>query len=264
MKMTALPAQDLLSSMSLQGKRAWVTGASTGLGRAIAQGLLAAGSLVAVTARSVSALDDLAAEEGALGREVIVLPGSVSDSGQVQSVAAQLEEIWGGLDILVNCAGVSPTFNKSVQVSDDEWQSVIDVNLSGTFYCARAAAELMFVSGGGSIINISSIHGSVGMPRLAAYAASKGGTDALTRTLALEWADQGVRVNSIAPGYFKTRMTEGLRESDVWSARLLSRIALGRFGEASEVVPAVLFLSSDAASYITGATLAVDGGWTAG
>ena len=259
-----IPAAGSLSSASLLGKRAWVTGASRGLGRAIAEGLLVAGASVAVTARTAENLDDFALQPKADGQEVIVLPASVSNSEQVRVAAGQLEKHWGGLDILINCAGISPSFKMADQVGDDEWDSVLNVNLTGMFFCSRVAAPLMFTAGGGAIVNISSIHGSVGMSRLAAYSASKGGVDALTRTLALEWADRGVRVNSVAPGYFKTGMTEGLRHHEVWNERLLSRIPLGRFGEPAELVPAVLFLASELAAYITGTTLVVDGGWTSG
>ena len=257
-------ARNMFSSASLSGKRAWVTGASRGLGRAIAEGLLSAGASVAVTARTSRDLENFVPQKQLEGQEVLVLPASVSNSEQVNTAAEQLKKHWGRLDILVNCAGVSPSFKTADQVEDDEWRSVFDVNLTGMFFCSRAAAPLMFSSGGGAIVNISSIHGSVGMPRLAAYSASKGGVDALTRTLALEWAHQGVRVNSVAPGYFKTDMTEGLRQHDVWSEKLLARIPLGRFGEPSEIVPAVLFLASELAAYITGSTIVVDGGWTSG
>ena len=176
---------------------------------------------------------------------------------------ATIADAFGSLDILVNCAGVSPTFARAEEVSDEDWTHVLDVNLTGTFLCARAAARLMLASEGGSIVNVASIHAKVGMARLAAYSASKGGTEALTRTLALEWADRGIRVNSVAPGYFATEMTEGLRGHDRWRSTLLNRIPLQRFGEPDELVPAVLFLVSDAARYITGSTLSVDGGWTA-
>lgn len=256
-------ARSMFSSASLSGKRAWVTGASRGLGRAIAEGLISAGANVAVTARTADALDHFAVQTK-VDPEIIILPASVANSEQVNAAADQLREHWGGLDILVNCAGVSPSFKTADQVEDDEWRSVLDVNLTGMFFCSRAAGPLMFESGGGAIVNISSIHGSVGMSRLAAYSASKGGVDALTRTLALEWAERGVRVNSVAPGYFKTGMTDGLRHHEVWNERLLSRIPLGRFGEPAEVVPAVLFLASELSGYITGSSLVVDGGWTAG
>lgn len=250
-------------TIDLTGSRAWVTGASRGLGRAIASGLLQAGADVAVTARSRGALESLAAELGLDERRVLVLPASVNVAAEVDAAAALLHKEWGGLDILVNCAGVSPSFSRAEGVTDEDWLNIIDVNLTGTFYCARAAGRLMLDDSGGSIINVSSIHATVGMTRLAAYSASKGGSNALTRTLALEWADRGIRVNAVSPGYFVTEMTEGLRGHEQLSQQLLDRIPLDRFGDPDELVPAVLFLASDASRYITGTTLTVDGGWTA-
>lgn len=250
-------------SVDLTGRRAWVTGASRGLGRAIALGLLASGADVAVSARSAEALSTIAEESGADPSRVLVVPVTVDDSGQVDRAAGEISDAFGRLDILVNCAGVSPTFARAEDVDDADWKHVLDVNLTGTFLCARAAAKLMLAGSGGSIVNVSSIHAKVGMARLAAYSASKGGAEALTRTLALEWADRGIRVNSVTPGYFATEMTEGLRGHDRWRQTLLGRIPLERFGEPDELVPAVLFLVSDSARYITGSTISVDGGWTA-
>ncbi len=177
----------------LAGRRVWVTGAGRGIGRAIAQGFAAAGAKVAVTSRTEADLKELAEEQRSLGREILVLPASVSEPAEV-AVSDAIRREWGGLDVLVNAAGVSPTFKKAEEVSDAEWRLVVDVNLTGTFTSARAAALLMLGAGGGSIVNFSSIHGRVGMARLAAYSASKGGIDALTRTLALEWASEGIRV----------------------------------------------------------------------
>lgn len=245
------------------GRRAWVTGASRGLGRAIALGLLAAGADVAVSARSEGALATIADEAEVDSSRVLVVPAAVDDSRQVGLAAAYISEQFGRLDTLINCAGVSPTFDRAEDVSEDDWKHVLDVNLTGTFLCARAAARLMLAGNGGSIVNVSSIHARVGMARLAAYSASKGGAEALTRTLALEWADRGIRVNSVTPGYFATEMTEGLRGHDRWRETLLGRIPLGRFGEPDDLVPAVLFLVSDGARYITGSSISVDGGWTA-
>jgi NAD(P)-dependent dehydrogenase (short-subunit alcohol dehydrogenase family) len=257
------PANSVLGSFDLERRRVWVTGASRGLGHAIAEALLGAGADVAVTARTAGPLDALVARARGSNR-ALALPASVSDPGQGDLAAQRILHEWGGLDVLVNCAGVSPTFKRAEQVQDDEWRAVVDVNLSGTFYCARAAARLMVAGGGGTIVNVSSIHGVAGMPRLAAYSASKGGTEALTRTLALEWAEYGIRVNAISPGYFKTEMTEGLRGNSRWREQLLDRIPLSRFGEPHELIPAVLFLASSASAYVTGSTLVIDGGWTAG
>lgn len=238
---------------TLVDARVWVTGASRGLGRAIADGFADAGARVAVTARSTEGLADAG---------FLVLAGSVSVGDDVDRAATTIDETWGGLDVLVNCAGISPSMTRSEDLSVDEWQDVLDVNLTGTFRCSQAASRLMD-SGTGSIVNVSSIHGSVGMPRLAAYSASKGAVDALTRTLAVEWAGRGIRVNAVCPGYFSTDMTAGLRHSETWSDRITDRVPQGRFGEPGEVVPAVVFLASPLASYITGTCMVVDGGWSA-
>lgn len=175
---------------------------------------------------------------------------------------AAIEREWGRLDVLVNSAGISPAFKGAELIEDEEWRQIVDVNLSGAFFCCRETGRLMLQQGSGSIVNISSVHGSVGGARLAAYAATKGGVEALTRTLAVEWAGRGVRVNAVAPGYFETEMTAGLRRGR-WRQWLLERIPAGRFGLPEQLVPAVLFLATDASSYGTGATLFVDGGWTA-
>jgi NAD(P)-dependent dehydrogenase (short-subunit alcohol dehydrogenase family) len=250
-------------SFDLTGRRVWITGASRGLGRAIALGFAASGADVALTARSAESLRDVAAEAEALGAKTLVLPASVSDPEAVASAVVDIERAWGGLDSLVNCAGVSPMFKKAELVEDDEWRLVLEVNVTGSFLCAREAGKLMLDRDGGSIVNISSILGQVGGERMAAYSASKGAVDALTRTLALEWATRGIRVNTIAPGYFETDMTEALRGHKKWRGHLLSRIPMGRFGMPQELVSAALFLASDASGFMTGSTMVVDGGWTA-
>ena len=250
-------------TFELSGKRVWVTGASRGLGRAMALGFAAAGADVALTARTAEAVHEVAAEAESLGARTLLLPASVADADAVARSVAGIQDAWGGLDILVNCAGVSPMFKRAELVGDDEWGHVLDVNVTGSFLCAREAGKVMLDGAGGAIVNISSIHGQVGMERMVAYSASKGAVDALTRTLALEWADRGIRVNTLSPGYFETDMTEALRGHKKWRGHLLSRIPLGRFGIPEELVSAALFLSSDASGFMTGANLVVDGGWTA-
>lgn len=251
------------ASFAFDGRRVWVTGASRGLGRAIALGFAASGADVALTARSEDAVREVASVAESLGAKTLVLPGSVSDSATVVAAAREIEEVWGGLDILINCAGVSPVFKKVEFVDEAEWRHVLDVNVTGSFLCAREAGKLMLKSHGGAIVNVSSIHGQVGGERMAAYSASKGAVDALSRTLALEWAVRGVRVNILAPGYFETDMTKGLRDHEKWRGRLLARTPLGRFGAPDELVSAALFLASDASAFMTGSTIVVDGGWTA-
>ena len=246
------------------GRRVWVTGASRGLGRAIALELRRQREpKVALTARTADAVGAVALEAEALGAKTLVLPASVNDPVAVVAAASEIAAAWGGLDVLINCAGVSPTFKRAELVDDDEWRQVLDVNVTGSFLCAREAGRLMLDAANGAIVNVSSIHGQVGMERMVAYSASKGAIDALTRTLALEWADRGVRVNTLSPGYFETDMTEALRGHKKWRGHLLARIPLGRFGVPEELVSAALFLASDASGFMTGANIVVDGGWTA-
>lgn len=249
------------SAFDLTGRVAWVTGAGKGLGRAMATALAAAGATVAVTSRTAADLESLAKELGADHR-VLVLPGSVADGAAVDGMVERVVEAYGRLDVLVNCAGISPTFKRTEQVTDDEWSEVLDVNLDGAFHCCRAAGRRMLEAGSGSIVNISSVHGAAGFPRIAAYAASKGALEALTRVLAVEWADRGVRVNALAPGYFDTDMSSGLVASR-WGERILGEIPQARIGTPAELGGAVVYLASDASRYVTGTTLRVDGGWLA-
>ena len=244
----------------LLGKTAWITGASRGLGRAVAAGLAGAGAAVAITARSEADLRVLATELDE--SDVLVLPGSVTDSDAMTAAAGEIVRTRASLDVLVNMAGISPTVCRSEELSDDDWRRIVDVNLTGTFYCSRAAGRQMLRAEGGSIINVSSVHGSTGVSRMAAYGASKGGVENLTRSLAIEWAARLVRVNCLAPGYFRTQMTERYLESP-FGQPVKAAIPMGRIGDAAELVGAAIFLASDASSYVTGAFLHVDGGWTA-
>ncbi|MDO8212605.1 SDR family NAD(P)-dependent oxidoreductase [Conexibacter sp. CPCC 206217] len=249
--------------MRLDGKVAWVTGASRGLGRSLAYALAGAGAEVLLSARSQEPLEQTAAAIRAHGGVAHALGGSVADAADVERAAALVRETWGRLDVLINNAAISPTFKRSEEVGEREWRDVLETNLSGAFHCCQAAAPLMDAAGGGSIVNVSSVHGRVAHERLIAYAASKGGLEMVTRTLAIEWARRGIRVNSVAPGYLETEMTAALRNHERWSEKLLARVPLGRFGTTSEVAAAALFLASEAASYVTGTTLFIDGGWTA-
>lgn len=251
-----------MDSLQLDGKVAWVTGAGRGLGSAIALGLAAAGATVALTARTEIELAETLAKIDADGGRGAVLPGDVTDPGRMESVASSIVDRFGRLDILVSNAGISPVLTRSEELALADWTRILDVNLTGAFICAQAAGRHMLAAGSGSIIGISSVHGRTGYPRLAAYAASKGGLEMLTRTLAIEWADRNVRVNAVAPGYFATAMTAGIRAS-AWSDALIQRIPLGKFGLPQQVVGAVLFLASDMSTYVTGTTVSVDGGWTA-
>lgn len=248
---------------SLDGKVAWVTGAGRGTGRAVSEGLAACGARVILHARTAAEVNEVAAKIVSDGGEAVAVVGSITDPASIDEVVELANDRWGQLDILINNAGISPVLRRSEDLTDDEWSAVIETNLTGVFYCTRAAVKGMLARGNGSIVNISSVHGTVGFPRLAAYTASKGGVELLTKTLALEWARTGVRVNAVAPGYLATAMTAGLRASDRHADAIEAKIPMGRFGLPGEVVGAVTFLCSDAASYVTGSILRVDGGWTA-
>lgn len=250
------------SAFDLDGKVAWVTGAGKGLGRQMAIALASAGAVVVATARTESDLTSLVEEIEEVGDAAFAAPGSVDDTDFVDQCVEQIVAQHGRLDVLINCAGISPVFRRSEKLTDEEWSQVMRINLDGTFACARAAGRHMLSTGQGSIINISSIHAQVGFDRIAAYAASKGGVEALTKVLAVEWADRGVRVNAVAPGYFRTDLSSGLLDSS-WGERILNAIPMNKVGAPEDLANSVVFLASDASRYITGTTLVVDGGQTA-
>ena len=247
----------------LTGKVAWVTGAGRGLGRAVAVGFARAGAAVAVTSRSGNELEALKTHVADGHGSVLALEGSVTDSARMRQAAQEIGRVFGRLDILVNSAGISPAFTRAEELSDETWLSIIDTNLSGTFICCREAGRMMLEAGAGSIINISSVHASKAFGRLAAYTASKGGVEALTRALAVEWAQRGVRVNCIAPGYFVTPLSEPMMVNDRLRMAVIERTPQGRLAMPEELVSLVTFLASDESSFVTGSTYSVDGGWAA-
>lgn len=247
-------------SERLRDKVVWVTGAGKGLGKAIAAALAAEGATVVATSRSADDLDRLREELGA--DRVLVAPGSVTDRVQLASIVESIVA-HGRLDGLVNCAGISPSFTRSERLDPEVFEQVLSTNALGTFLCTQAAAQVMLDRGtGGSIVNVTSVHARVGYPRIAAYAASKGAVQAMTSTLAVEWADRGVRVNTLSPGYFPTELSQGLLDSG-WGEDIQRRIPMGRTGRPEELAQAVVFLLSEESSYMTGADITVDGGWQA-
>jgi len=248
------------AGFSLEGKVAVVTGGAKGIGRALSFALARAGATVGVLGREESALIGVVDEIRAQGHWADY---AVLDVGKVAAVDAAIERLHttlGGLHILVNNAGVE-SVQPALEVSEELWDRIVDTNLKGAFFCAQAAARRM--TGGGSIINLCSLTSAIGIPTAAPYGASKSGLAGLTRTLATEWAGLGIRVNGIGPGYFRTALTEAFYADEAWQQGMLQKIPLRRFGQLDELGGAAVFLASDAASYITGQVLYVDGGFLA-
>jgi NAD(P)-dependent dehydrogenase (short-subunit alcohol dehydrogenase family) len=241
---------------SLEGQVALVTGASYGIGQGLARSLAAAGARVAVAARSAGPLAELAREIDGLALSL-----DVTDVPAIPRAVHATVERFGQLDILVNNAGLGENHD-ALDVTESEWDRLMDVNLKGLFFCCQAAARVMLPRGYGRIVNLSSQAGTVGIARHAVYSASKGGVNQLTRVLALEWSPRGVTVNAVAPTFIETPGTrERLAEPSV-RASVLERIPAGRVGSVDDVAAAVLYLASPAAGLVTGSVLAVDGGWT--
>jgi NAD(P)-dependent dehydrogenase (short-subunit alcohol dehydrogenase family) len=247
-----------VTEFDLGGKICIVTGAGRGIGRGIAESLARHGATVVLTGRTAATLTDAATAIGA------------GASAQVADVAREADVIalrdvvlarHGRIDVLVNNAGINPVWRGIEKISLADWQAIIDTNLTGTFLCCKYLGGAM--GQGGSVINVSSIAGRVGLTRSVPYCASKGGVELLTKALALDWAKRGVRVNCLAPGYVDTDLTHGVLTHEVHGKPFLDHIPMGRFGTAREMGGAVVFLASDASTYMTGQSLVVDGGWTA-
>ena len=242
----------------LSGKVAVVTGASRGIGEAIAIELAKHGASVVVS--DILPADNVLKKIKSLGRKSLYVKTDVSNEQEVISLFREIMEKFRKVDILVNNAGIYP-FSPTIATSEEQWNKTINIDLKGVFLCSREALKHM--KQGSSIVNISSIASNVGYSQLAAYCAAKGGVRSLTKSLAVEFADKGIRINSIHPGAVETPMTKaGLKDKSLLK-NTLSKIPLGRIGKPIDIANAVVFLASDAASYITGEELVVDGGWTA-
>lgn len=238
----------------LGGKNALITGASGGIGGAIAKALHGAGAQVALSGTRVEPLQALAAE---LGENAHVVPCNLSDSADVESLPKRAAEVMGSVDVLVNNAGITRD-QLFMRMSDDEWASVLEVNLTSTMRLCRGVMRGMMKARWGRIINISSIVGATGNPGQANYAASKAGMVGMSKSIAYEVASRGITVNCLAPGFISTAMTEKL--TDDQKAGILQQVPAGRMGEASEIAAGVLYLASPEAGYVTGAVLHVNGG----
>lgn len=249
--------------LSLEGKTAVVIGGTTGLGRALSIGLAQAGAAVVASARRPEQVEETASELDAIsGARSLRIPSDVQDRGSLKNLLDQIVAHYRKVDILVNCAGKikrAPTLT----FPEDEWQSIVDTNLTGTLRACQIFGAHMLHNKYGRIINIASLNSFVSLSQVAAYAASKAAVVSLTRSLAVEWSSSGVLVNAIAPGVFRTALNADLLDSTPRGQELLMRTPMGRFGKTEELVGSAIYLASDAASFVTGQTLVVDGGFLA-
>ena len=245
---------------SLEGRSAFVTGASRGIGRAIALAFADAGADVAVVSRSQEALEETAREIDARGRQTVALAADVGDADAVRSAVEGAAEAFGALDVVVNNAGAAPFRSPVAETRIEGFEKYLRVNFLSAVYVLQAAAPRLIESGRGCVLNVASVGGLSAAPGVGYYGAAKAALINLTKTLAVEWAEKGVRVNALAPGWIETDMNTLLREEPASRDRMLAGIAMRRFGTSAEVASAAVFLCSDAASYITGEVLVVDGG----
>lgn len=249
----------------LAGKVVFITGAGSGLGRAMAHAFGASHSRLVLFDRDAPAMETVRNEIAAVnpGLEIRCRQGLVNDEAAVEQAFAETAAAWGGVDVLLNNAGISMNC-PTLELSGDQWRKTMDVNLNGVFYCARAAGRLMTARGRGVIINTASMYGVVAAPNRAAYCASKAAVAMLTKTLAVEWGPLGVRVNAIAPGYVRTALVDDLVAQGRMDLNALTgRTPLGRLGTPEEIAALVLFLASDNAAFINGHVAVADGGWSA-
>jgi gluconate 5-dehydrogenase len=257
--MTAMTATD---RFSLKGRTALVTGSSQGIGLAIARGLAEAGAAVVINGRSREKVAAAAAALRADGLTAHERPFDVTRPAEVEAAVAGIEAQCGPVSILVNNAGHTRR-GPLDEITDDAWREVIALNLDGIFYVSKHVARHMIPRKRGSIINICSVMSELARPTTAPYAASKGAAKMLTKGMAVDWGKHGIRVNGIGPGYFKTELNEALVKDETFSRWVAGRTPLGRWGDLPELVGAAVFLASDAASFVTGHVLYVDGGMTA-
>ncbi len=249
----------MIADFDLTDKICIVTGGGRGIGRGMAAGLTRHGAQVVLVGRTRETLAEAAA---AIGGDPDIQTADVSKEADVIALRDAVLARFGRIDVLVNNAGVNAIFKGIERTSLEEWRTIIDVNLTGVFLCCKYLGGAMGT--GGSVINVSSVAGHAGLLRSVPYCASKGGVEMLTKALALDWAAKGVRVNTLAPGWVDTDLTHGLLEHDVHGQRLKARTPMGRFAAPDDMAGGVVFLASDASSFMTGQSLLIDGGWTAG
>jgi NAD(P)-dependent dehydrogenase (short-subunit alcohol dehydrogenase family) len=252
-----------INQFSLAGKVAIVTGASRGLGESMAEALAGAGADVAIFGREQSTLDEVAQRlKDKTGRRIFPYATDVGKVSDLEAAVPAVVKEFGHLDILVNNAGINFRV-PALELSEEQWDQVIDVNLKGAFFLSRECGKVMVQQRSGKIISILSLTSFLGLPTVVPYSAAKGGMNQLTKLLAVEWADHNVQVNGIAPGYFRTAMTQPVRD-DARNAWVLNRTPAGRWGEPIELGGALIFFASNASNFVTGQILYVDGGFTSG
>jgi NAD(P)-dependent dehydrogenase (short-subunit alcohol dehydrogenase family) len=247
---------------TLKGKTALVTGAAQGLGREISLALAKNGAALVLS--DIQYPEGTAAAVRETGARWMAVQADITDEDQVKAMAESSASQYGRVDILINNAGVSQLgYTATEDLAKTEWESIVGINLTGTFLCCKHFGKGMIAGGGGSIVNIASTAGITGVPRAPAYSASKAGVILLTKSLALEWVRYNIRVNAIAPHYLETSLTEGLRASQKVYSGLVKQIPMRRFGKPSEIIGAVLFLASQASTFMTGTVIVADGGYLA-
>lgn len=255
---------DFLNRLNLNSKVAIVTGGSSGIGKATAFGLAANGAYVVLVGRDEKKGKRVADEICSEGGKAIYIQADVSKVDEIAGMVEYTVSKLGKVDILVNAAGISIKTTPTEYVSEEEWDKILNINLKGTFICCQTVARAMIKQKSGKIINVGSLQGEMVLPLRAAYAASKGGLKQVTKSMAIEWAKYNINVNVVAPGFVRTPMTEQGLSDEFWYNVVVSNTPLGRPAQPEEIADVILFLASDAASYITGQTIVVDGGWTAG
>ncbi len=251
-----------LADFSLTGKVVVVTGAGRGLGKAIAAGMAGAGADVVAVSRTAAELDVIVKEVQELGCRALPVPADITRIGDIDLVIERALAEFGRIDVLVNNAGKN-ILESAVDVTEEAWDSVMNLNLKASFFLAQRAGRVMIQQRGGKIVNITSQMSQVGFYKRAAYCASKGAVAQYTKVLAIEWAEHGINVNCVAPTFVETAMTAPMLADESFRHEVLSRIPMGKLAQPRDVVGAVVYLSSSAADFVTGHTLLVDGGWVA-
>jgi NAD(P)-dependent dehydrogenase (short-subunit alcohol dehydrogenase family) len=251
----------MLPNFQLKDQVAIVTGAGRGIGQALALGLAEAGADVAILARTSSDLNETATLIEKTGRKALSIPTDITKRDDVVHAVQKAKDVFGKIDILVNNAGMNIR-SKALDVTDEEWHTIMETNLHGAFMMAQETGKVMKEQNKGKIINISSVGGGVALRTGVVYASTKAALIQMTKNLAIEWAQYGINVNAIGPWYFRTPLTEKLLSDEAYLNEILSRTPIKRVGELEDLVGPVVFLSGDGANYITGQTLFVDGGMT--